>query len=55
MGDSALEKNTTANDNTAFGSAALYLNTRTSNTAVGSGALDANTTADRNTGVGHRL
>jgi hypothetical protein len=46
-------KNSTANENTATGSGALYMNLATGNTATGHWALYKNTTGDHNTATGH--
>jgi hypothetical protein len=55
IGSSALRSNTTASQNTATGTYALYLNTiGTNNTATGYGALNSNTTAGENTAIGTR-
>ena len=53
MGAYALDANTTANNNTAFGFCSLRSNTTAdNNTAIGSAALQANTTGYQNTAVG---
>jgi hypothetical protein len=54
VGTTALNDNTTGNDNTAFGYQALSLNTSASqNTALGSMSLQLNTTGSNNTALGY--
>ena len=55
MGEAALVKNTTASNNSAFGTNALKENTTGgSNTAVGKSALPVHTTGNDNTAIGYQ-
>src|SRR5437879_4880180 len=52
VGYTVLNKVTSGNDNTAFGTAAMTFTTGSGNTAIGSLALEHNTTASNNTATG---
>ena len=52
VGYTVLNKVTSGNDNTAFGTAAMTFTTGRGNTAIGSFALQHNTTANNNTATG---